>query len=72
MNERKDNLNEEMLEPNGQVELDKDVLTGTTIEGVTATIEDLHLTDTKRVYNAISKSLDKGVSIDVETIEPGD
>ena len=72
MNERENNLNEDIVEPSAQGELDKDVLTGTTLEGVAAAIEDLHLTDTKRVYNTINKSLDKGVSIDVETMEPGD
>ena len=69
MNEREENLSEELLEPESGKE---DVLTGTTIEGVAATIDDLHLTETKRVYNAINRSLDRGVSIDVETIEPGD
>jgi hypothetical protein len=69
MDERKDNLSEEILE---SASVNEDVLTGTKIDGVVATIEDLHLTSTKSVYNAMSRALDKGTPIDVAPIEPGE
>lgn len=65
MNER-ENLNEN--EPN-ETSTDEitteDVLTGTNLEGVAATIENLSLTDTKKFYNAMSKALDTGIPVDV-------
>lgn len=68
MNERENNLNDnEKLTTSAADEITtEDVLTGTNLEGVAATIEDLTLTDTKKFYNAMSKALDTGIPVDVE------
>lgn len=66
MNER-ENINENnQIETSPDENTTADVLTGTKLEGVAATIENLSLTDTKKFYNAMSKALDTGFPVDVE------
>lgn len=55
MDKREENLNEDV-----QVAETADILTGTGLDGIAATIEDLTLRDTKSVYNALNRALDKG------------
>lgn len=65
MNERENLNGNEPIETSTDEITTEDVLTGTNLEDVAATIENLSLTDTKKFYNAMSKALDTGIPVDV-------
>ncbi|MBR3888320.1 MAG: hypothetical protein IKJ32_04400 [Clostridia bacterium] len=65
MNERENLNGNEPIETSTDEITTEDVLTGTNLEDVAATIENLSLTDTKKFYNAMSKALDTGIPVDI-------